>query len=395
LKQIAVVFPGNERGGAATHITAFAKAVAAHQLQSFIRFLSLGTGPLQEDVEKVYGAVTVLEGSTRGRMRALAQTMRETDRDTLWHAHGPRANVVVYRAARTARRQFTSTIHSDPLKDFLGSRLKSVLFTRLNLFCLRRTVGVFVGNRAFATHVPDVPAFYVPNAIEPVDVDEVRETAQAELCRSLGIEPGSVLIGVVARLDKVKDIGTAIAALPLIRTKMNRPVHLVSAGPGDELPELVRLATLNGVRESVHFLGFVKDTPGLYQAFDVHVLPSKSEGESPFAILEAGAFRTPNVGSDIPGIKNLIVDGETGLLFPQGNAVVLSERIVELLTQPGLAANLVQNFADKVLPRFSLAAMLKGYLEGYTAMGFAIPESESRVPPSNHSSVGVLSQGES
>lgn len=376
LREIAVVFPGNERGGAATHILAFAKAAANYKLQSFIRFLSLGTGPLHEDVEDVYGAVSVVDGSTLFQIRTLTRMMRETHPDSLWHAHGPRANVVVYAAARRAKRLFTSTIHSDPLKDFLGSHLKSTLFTRLNLFCLRRTIGVFVGNRSFADHVQEIPAFYVANAIDPVRGGVNRDTAHEELCRSLCIEPESVLIGVVARLDPVKDIGTAIAALPLVKAKVNRPVYLVSAGPGEQLSELERVATNNGVREFVHFLGFVKDVQRLYAAFDVHVLPSKSEGESPFAILEAGAYGVPNIGSDIPGIRNLIIDGETGLLFPQGNAQVLSEQIVKLFTQPGLAVDIAERFENRVLPRFSPDAMLRAYLEGYAAMGVVIPESK-------------------
>ncbi|KPV44955.1 hypothetical protein AN477_04595 [Alicyclobacillus ferrooxydans] len=377
-----VVFPGNERGGAATHLLAYAKSVVHARLEGLIQFISLGDGPLLDDLQAVLAQVEIVSGSTGGRIKTLAVKMKQQGRDVLWHAHGPRANFVVFMASRRSRRHFTSTVHSNPLQDFLGSRAKSLLFTRLNLFCLRRTVGVFVGNREFAEYLPSRQAYFVPNAIEPVTGAASRSDARLRLCEDLDIPQESTVIGIVARLDPVKDLRTVIMALPLVAKRLARPVHLVIAGPGAQLQELQRIAIENSVEAFVHFLGFVKETEPLYLAMDAHVLPSKSEGESPFVILEAGNYGVPNLGSDIPGIRNLIVDGQTGWLFPVGDAQALAERLELVLRNPEEAMKCVDAFRQTVLPRFSPAAMLEAYLSGYEAMGFAALQSESEMEPS-------------
>ncbi|MCL6487348.1 MAG: glycosyltransferase [Alicyclobacillus mali] len=374
MRRVVVVVPGNERGGAATHLGAYAAAVARMGLQEEVHFLSCGDGPLYNRLQAM-GFDDVLHGSFPSLVRGLRQRMRK-DAPALWHFNGPRLNLLG-RLAAGGRTPYTSTVHSHPYKDFLASGWKTTVFTRLNMASLRSAVGLFVGSRAFADLFPNTPCFWVPNAVEPPD--GVREAAEARARNAadwrqrLGLEDADPLVGVVARFDPVKDIATVIRALALLPQTHGRRVHLVLAGDGNLRTQLEETARRAGVAERVHFLGFVEDPSSLYDAIDLHVSASTSEGESPYVVLEAGAHGVPTVASDIVGHRNLIDPGRTGWLFPTGDAAALAATLQVVFADSDRAAETVAAFQRDVLPRFSPEAMVRAYLAGYAEMGVIWP----------------------
>jgi glycosyltransferase involved in cell wall biosynthesis len=93
------------------------------------------------------------------------------------------------------------------------------------------------------------------------------------------------------------------------------PAQLVIAGQGPLLRELNDLAGRLGLGARVHFLGFVPEVKRLFQAADALVLSSRWEG-LPTALLEAAACGLPAVATDVPGSRDVILAGDTGLLVP-------------------------------------------------------------------------------
>lgn len=376
MTKVVVVFAGNEQGGAATHLLTYLSALQDGGLSSEVLFLSFGEGVLWDSVHKMEPTAEVLTGGVRNQLRGLRERMRKLQDKVLWHAHGPRLNVLVYLAKRGTRAPFTSTIHSNPMNDFVGSRLKSVLFTRLNLFSLRRAKGLFLSSSAFADFFPGQPHFFVPNAISRPRAGSVADLG-ADFRTKLGIPIDAKVIGIAARFDPVKDISTLIRAFALLQSKvgirgLHPSVHLVIAGDGEQRDELRQLVSELGVENLVHFPGFLGNVRPFYETLDVHVLPSRSEG-TPYVLLEAGVYGTPNIGSDIPGIRNLIDDEKTGLLFPVGNAEALADALERILSDAELRNRLLNNFQTDVLPRFSPAGMLEAYSKGYLEMGWEVP----------------------
>ncbi|SFU50800.1 glycosyltransferase family 4 protein [Alicyclobacillus macrosporangiidus] len=359
---ISVVVPGNEQGGAATHLVAFARGVRAAGLDARFCFLSLGSGPLADRLREV-AAVEHLPASPVQAIRALTVRMRAQPPDGLWHAHGPRLNVLVATAARMADRRWVSTIHSDPRKDFLASVWKSAVLTRLNLTALRSASGLFLCNPAFSDLVPEKPWFLVPNALAAEPLPEPAAVYRKRLRSQLGIDEDTPVIGMVARLDPVKDIPTAIQAM------VHLPgVHLAVAGDGAQRTALTALIAELNLKDRVHLLGHLRDIGPFLSALDAHVLASRSEG-LPYAVLEAGYFGIPNVMSDIPAARGLIEPGRTGLLFPVGDGAALAAQIRRLLDDADLAQKLARSFQLEILPRFTPARMLDAYLEGYRVLG--------------------------
>jgi glycosyltransferase involved in cell wall biosynthesis len=170
-----------------------------------------------------------------------------------------------------------------------------------------------------------------------------------------GPEDGPV-IGTVGALTEQKDTRTLIRALPLVRREYPEATVVV-AGEGHLHAQLAGEAQRLGLGDAVRLLGQRDDVPELLTTLDVFVLPSLWEG-LPYALLEAMAAEVPCVGSGVPGITDLIADGQTGLLFPPGEAGALAAAVVALLREPARAREYAQAAAERVRSHNTIAHMV-------------------------------------
>jgi len=118
-----------------------------------------------------------------------------------------------------------------------------------------------------------------------------------------------------------------------------------------------KLAEELGVAERVHVLGPRKDVPALMHAIDVFAMPSIWEGFG-LVLLEAMAAGRPIVASRVATIPEVVLDGQTGLLVPAGDPLLLAEALAQLADQPALAARLGEAGRERVRRQFSLEKMV-------------------------------------
>lgn len=144
-------------------------------------------------------------------------------------------------------------------------------------------------------------------------------------------EPTLLYLG---RLKKYKRVDLPILALARLRER-GVDARLVVAGKGDHRPELERLVARLGLAGHVDFQGFVgeEEKLELFRRSWIHVLASPKEGWG-IANLEAAACGTATVASDAPGLRDSVLDGETGFLVPHGDVEALADRMEALLTDP-------------------------------------------------------------
>jgi glycosyltransferase involved in cell wall biosynthesis len=133
----------------------------------------------------------------------------------------------------------------------------------------------------------------------------------------------------VGRLEMVKDYPTLLKAMAAVL----RPAQLIIAGSGPLLRNLAHLSFHLGLERRVRFLGFVPDVKRWFQAADGFVLSSRWEG-LPMTLLEAAACGLPAVATDVPGSREVIVDGDTGTLVPPIDAAALAWAMNETMLIP-------------------------------------------------------------
>ena len=137
-----------------------------------------------------------------------------------------------------------------------------------------------------------------------------------------------LFLGRLKRYKRVDLLLEAVAAL----VRRGISCRLLVAGRGDDQPRLEALRKSLNISEHVDFLGFISDAEkrDLLQKGWIHLLTSANEGWG-ISNLEAAACGTPTIASDVPGLRDSVVDGQTGFLVPHGDVETLSRRIEDLL----------------------------------------------------------------
>jgi lipopolysaccharide/colanic/teichoic acid biosynthesis glycosyltransferase len=153
--------------------------------------------------------------------------------------------------------------------------------------------------------------------------DGTREAVRAEL----GVDDDNVVIGIVGRLVAEKGHPELFDACRTLGPRC----ALVVIGPDDpeKADALDRTTIERAARDGVRFLGMRDDVDRLYAAIDVFALPSHREG-FPRAAMEAAAMGLPIVATDIRGCRQVVHDGDNGLLVPPRDAVRLGEALRSL-----------------------------------------------------------------
>lgn len=175
--------------------------------------------------------------------------------------------------------------------------------------------------------VPPARVHVIPNGVPPARFAPAAKDDKAASRRALGLRPESPVVAYLGSLAPEKRVDLAIAAVGLLPG-----AHLVVAGQGPERPALEHQAR-DHAPGRVHFVGSTAEPAALLGAADVVVLPSRTEG-LPAVLIEAGLCGVPVVATDVGGVAEVVVHGETGLLVPFGDAGVLSGALASALERP-------------------------------------------------------------
>ena len=173
-----------------------------------------------------------------------------------------------------------------------------------------------------------------------------------------GIKPNDkvvLFLGSLAESHRYKGVDYLVMALKRVKDK-NENVKLVIAGVGELVLELEIIAAHLGLKEDVFFTGFVDEElkPQYYAMCDIFVLPSISSVEAfGLVLLEAMATGRPCITTDLPGVRENILPGTTGLIVPPKDEQALADAILKLVENDELRIQMGFN-ARKAVEKDSL-----------------------------------------
>jgi glycosyltransferase involved in cell wall biosynthesis len=180
-------------------------------------------------------------------------------------------------------------------------------------------------------------------------------------------EPGGdVVVTMVSRMLWDKGVGELVEAARQLRDGVHR-LRVQLVGPSDpENPAAIPEITLrNWEREGVvQWLGQRDDVAELWARSHIAVLPSYREG-LPKALLEAAACGRPMVATDVPGCREIVIDGETGLLVPARDSASLAQALARLAGDAGLRKRMGEAARRRVVDHFSQERVAAETLELY------------------------------
>jgi glycosyltransferase involved in cell wall biosynthesis len=297
------------------------------------------------------------------------------------HSHDYKSDLFAYLLRRWICRRHIALMSTAHAWVMLGP--KGELYRRLDLFLMKRFDRLIAVSHATKSEMVNggVPANKITVLHNGIDTDAwSRAGVKTTLRDELQLLDAFPVIGYVGRITPEKDLETWLRAAAILAEKFPRARFLL-VGDGKEnnaQQGLDNLAKTLGIRDNVIFAGYRRQLLPVYAAFDVFFLSSRREG-LPNSLLEAMAMRLPVVTSDVAGARELVVDGETGFVLPQGDVRGMAEALLNLANRGEVRMRLAQAGRERVEKEFSFAHRLQKIEEIYERL----TDRTANLPPSS------------
>jgi len=195
---------------------------------------------------------------------------------------------------------------------------------------------------------------------------------EVNLRQKYDIAPDDKVLIHISNFRKVKRIPDIVKAFHLVRKKVKS--KLVFVGDGPELSTVIDLVNELNLQDDVLFLGKQKSISELLSFSDVKLLMSEKESFG-LVLLEAMACKVPTIGTNIGGIPEVIVHGETGYVVELGDYEKASQYIIQMLEDDALRKELSHNAFERAAKTFHSDEILNQYINLYKSL--ISPQGES------------------
>ena len=349
---------GLQVGGLETMVVRLAKSLDPQRFTSLVCCLDQ-TGPLASELEQAGIEVVLLKrgqnGTDWGYPRRLAALLRQQRVDVL-HLHNPTALFYGAPAGRLAGvRPIIYTEHGRDYSHGWKARTVNRVLTRL----VDRVVVLHERARHYMNRSEGAPLKRIVKVYNGIaDPGEADPAVRRQMRQSLGLADDISAIGIVARLDPIKNLPILIEAMQQLQQQPQ--ARLLIIGDGPLRASLTQQVADSGLERVVTFLGTRHDVPQLLSALDLLVLPSVSEGLS-MTLIEGSAAGLPLVASDVGGNNELVEQGVNGLLVKPGDSAALASAFHQLLSDPALLKRMGKASRQRYQQYFDVSAMVVGY----------------------------------
>jgi glycosyltransferase involved in cell wall biosynthesis len=276
-------------------------------------------------------------------------------------SHGYKAHVIAFTLAHRLKIPWLALTHgwtSEDWKIRAYNNLERLLLKRADIAA---TVSPPLYEEVQSLRGTKRPTHLILNAIDP------KEISGSETCNAIrtrfGISANSCVIGVFGRLSPEKGVFIGIESFAEVARAEDR-FHLLIVGDGQMYGETKARIHELGLGNRVTLAGYQQDMKGYYQAIDLLMIPSLSEG-LPNVLLEAMSLEVPAVCTRVGAIPEVIHDGENGWLVKPNDAPELARRLTEILEHADRLPLIGASAKKSLYPRFSPEHRVKEFVSIY------------------------------
>lgn len=293
-----------------------------------------------------------------GVVKRLVKLIKERNIHII-HTHGYKSDILGVIAARKAGIKSVCTPHGfENSEDF---KLRAYIWAGCQSFRFFDAVvplSAQLMDQVKPYGIRNERLHYIQNG---VDLKEVQEAGREGLAREQDQQRPEKIIGFVGQMISRKNIFALLDVFDELAQERG-DIKLQLLGDGDQRQELEQYAKNLKSIDRIEFLGFLNNRLDYLRNFDLFVMTSSLEG-IPRCLMETMAMGIPVAAFNIPGIDQLVIHQQTGLLAEYGDKVSLKQYWQQLLDDKDLANQLVANGRQYVDEKFSAARMAHEYTE--------------------------------
>jgi len=247
--------------------------------------------------------------------------------------------------------------HGRDASDPLGKNKKyNYLRKTLSLF-IQRYIAVSDDLNNWMLNDLKLPDNKVKLILNGVDTEHFKPVENKEIDQAI------VKLGIIGRLDPVKDHKTLFDAIQHLKHK-NKNIKLYVIGDGPERDNLAEYVRRMHLEDDIVLLGAKNDIAKQLEQLDVFILSSIAEG-IPITLIEAMSCGLPTVTTDVGGIPEVVLNNKTGLLVPSKQANQMADALLNYIDSHELRSKHGRAGRKRITEHFSLDAMVEKYTSEY------------------------------
>lgn len=292
----------------------------------------------------------------------------QTNRISLVHAHGTRANSNVFWAAKRLQLPLVYTIHGWSFHPDQKPLLKKIRIMGEQLLTSKTDVNISVSMANQESGKKYIKGFQ--SVIVNYGIDQKKFNPDRPLNnvrKELQIPDDTTIVLFVARFLHQKQPLKLVEAFGRVAHQLPH-VKLLMVGDGDQKPRALEMVKALGISDRVIFQPFRQDVPDVLAAADMYVLPSLWEG-LPIGLLEAMAMRKAIICTRVDGTPEVIQQGQNGIMINTDKMETdIGEAIVRLANDPALRSQLGREAQATISSTFSAPTMTRHIESIYTEL---------------------------
>lgn len=261
----------------------------------------------------------------------------------LWYAHDPNAYLNLPGKLRDV---------PFPLRSLMGVGLPAIRWVDRGVITTTLD-GVIVNSEFTRGIIKDVYELDAPVVYPGIDLDRFEQ--------SDGERPSNRILFTVGQLNRYNNFDVLIRSMAELAEQLDFPPHLIIAGTGPQRDSLEALARSEGLADLVEFTGYVTNDE-LIDYYRRSIATVYLPEDEPFGLvpIEAMATGTPVIALDSGGIRETVVDGQTGMLVANPLESSIAAALAKLVTSPDLCRKMGHKARERSVSRFSIDNTVSG-----------------------------------
>ena len=309
--------------------------------------------------------------SDRLAYKKLKEIIKEFKPDIV-HTHAAKAGALGRKAAFACNVPVVvHTFHGHVFHSYFGS-FKTNVYKAIERRLAKKSSGIIAISERQKMELVKEHRIAEPDKVKviPLGFDlspfhENRFACRESMRKELGLND-EVAFAIIGRFAPIKNHSFFFDAIESILPSVDKPVKffIVGDGPERKLIENRALKINQRFPQSIVLTSWVTDIATFNAAMDVVCLTSKNEG-TPVSLIEAQAAGIPVISTDVGGVSDIVLDGDTGFIVSKDDPIAFGSKMLELIKDEKMLAKMSQNGWNYVKDKFNYTTLVRNMDEYY------------------------------
>jgi glycosyltransferase involved in cell wall biosynthesis len=310
--------------------------------------------------------------SDRAAYRKIKQVIEEFQPDIV-HTHAAKAGALGRKAAKACGVPIiVHTFHGHVFHSYFGTA-KTWIYKVIERRLAKISTGIVAISPIQKEELSSIhqicPAHkikVIPLGFDLMKFHENRDSKRGETRKKWSLNDEEIAVAIIGRLAPIKNHSLFLDVIQTLAQKGIKARYFI-VGDGQEKTSIEKRAKEleNDFNIRIELTSWIKDIATFNAGMDIICLSSDNEG-TPVSLIEAQASGVPVISTDVGGVKDILLEGETGFVVPKNDVKSFSEKLQLLIENKEIRSNMSQNGWNYVRDKFMYTTLVKN-MENYYA----------------------------